>query len=117
MSEFIFDIWVYLKAVFVGGAQWVFTFFDALGVTIFFCSDLGKWISLNESLARSIGGSIVLASFLLANFSLYRKSAKKNKLGFEIVKVQSVSLAGDLLGFDHFQNLHTFFGAGHDKLS
>ncbi len=103
MSELISDIGAYLKAVFVDGVQKIFTFFDAFGIVIYFFPKLSEWLSLNESLVRGVGGAIVLISFLLANFSLYRKLEKKTLLRFEIIKVQSVGVAGDLLSFNQEQ--------------
>jgi len=103
MSKLVSDFGAYLKAVFVDGVQKVFTFFDALGVAIRFFPYLGERLSLDESLAKGIGGAIVLASFLMANFSLYTKLVKDKSLGFEIIKVESVSLIGYLLSFSQDQ--------------
>ena len=100
MSQFLSDISAYLKAVFLDGIQKTFTFFDALGLIVYFLPNLGDWLTLNETKAKSIGGAIILISFLLANFSLYRKLAKKSLLGFEIIKVQSAGISGDLLSFN-----------------
>jgi hypothetical protein len=70
----------YLKAVFVDGIHKVYTFFDALGIAFYFFPGLDEWLRLNEGLRRSIGWAIILISFILANFSLYRKLALETSL-------------------------------------
>ncbi|VAW43147.1 hypothetical protein MNBD_CHLOROFLEXI01-2892 [hydrothermal vent metagenome] len=98
MPKLISDLGSYLQAVFLDGSQKVFTGFDILGIFLFFFPDL---IKLNGSLATTIGGGIILLSFVLANFSLYRKSVKETKFSFKIIKVEHTSLRGNLLNFSN----------------
>lgn len=77
MRDFITDASEYVKAVFVNGIQWVFTFFDVLGLAIFFYKDLARMLTTDESVMRIVGGSLLLLSFTLANFTVYRKLAKR----------------------------------------
>lgn len=100
MSQFLSDIGAYLRAVFFDGVQKTFTLFDILGLVIYFLPKLGESLSQDMSLATNIGEGIILVSFLLANFSLYRSLAKRSLLGFDIIAVQSVGISGDLLIFN-----------------
>ena len=77
VRDFITDAIGYVKAVFVDGIQWVFTFFDILGLAIFFYKDLARMLTTDESVMRVVGGSLLLLSFTLANFTVYRKLAKR----------------------------------------
>ena len=70
------DFGTYLKAVFAEGQPLVFTAFDVIGIVLFFFPHLAEGLVEDESLARTIGGFIFFASFLLANFSLYRRLAQ-----------------------------------------
>jgi len=65
----------YLRAVFADGIHKLYTIFDALAIAFYFLPGLDEWSRLNEGLRRSIGWAIILISFILANFSLYRKLA------------------------------------------
>jgi len=67
------DFWAYLKTVFVGGQQLVFSFFDVLGIVLFFFPNLAERLVRDETLTRRIGGGIFFLSFLMANFFLYRR--------------------------------------------
>jgi hypothetical protein len=81
MQSLITDILSYFKVVFGEGIRLVFTLFDVVGVIFFFFPAVGESIGLNVSEARSIGGGIFLASFIIANFLVYQtllhKTAKK----------------------------------------
>jgi hypothetical protein len=90
MPKFVSDAGAYLKAVFTDGIQKLFTLFDALGVLIFLSPSLSEWVSVNGSIARTVGGIVVLASFLVANFSLYRKLAGHEPLGSRMNEVQGL---------------------------
>jgi len=96
MPKLIFDFGSYLKAVFYDGSQKVFTAFDILGILLFFFYDS---IELSRSMTTTIGVGIILLSFVLANFSLYRKSVKKTQFSFDIIKAEHTSLDGNLLNF------------------
>ncbi len=69
------DLASYLKALLAEGRTVIFTIFDVLGFTLFLFPQLGQRFTEDEALARVVGGSIVLVSFLLGNFTLYRKMA------------------------------------------
>jgi hypothetical protein len=75
MLGILSDFGAYLKAVFVDGIRKVFTLFEVLGIAFYFFPGFDEWLRLNEGLRRSIGGAVILISFILANFSLYRKRA------------------------------------------
>ena len=77
VRDFITDAIGYVKAVFVDGFQRVFIFFDILGLAIFFYKDLAQMLTTDESVMRIVGGSLLLLSFTLANFRVYRKLAKR----------------------------------------
>jgi len=68
------DFGAYLKAVFTEGRLLVFTAFDVIGILLFVFPHLAQ--GLDEALARTIGGVIFFASFLFANFRLFRRSAR-----------------------------------------
>lgn len=73
MAKFIDDLGAYLKEVLWEGLQKLFTFFDILGIVLFFFPQLAERVFENKWLARRIGVIIFVASFLFANFILYRK--------------------------------------------
>jgi hypothetical protein len=84
MSKLTTDLLAYLKAVFVETWQKLFTLFDILGIVLLIYPELAKGLANNESLIRIIGGCIFFLSFLLANFSLYRKLAEDNSYNANI---------------------------------
>lgn len=67
----------YLRAVF--GETWlkVLTIFDILGLILFFRPELAAFLAIDVMLLRIVGGSVVLVSFVLANFSVYMKLSEK----------------------------------------
>ena len=73
MAKFITDLLAYLRAIFIETWQKVFTLFEILGMVLFFYPKLADGFVNNESLVRTVGGVVFFISFLLANFSLYRK--------------------------------------------
>jgi len=77
VRDFIFDAMEYVKAVFVDGIQKFLTLFDVLGLAIIFSKDLARVFTTDESAMRIAGGTLLLFSFTLANFTVYRKLAKR----------------------------------------
>jgi hypothetical protein len=73
MVGLISDLFGYLKSVFFETWQKVFTLFDILGLLLFFYPKVARCLEDNPSLAKTIGGLMFFISFLIANFSLYRK--------------------------------------------
>ena len=84
MMTFFVDLLAYLKAVFIETWQKVFTFFDILGIVLFFYPQIATDLINDLTLVRSIGAFIFFLSFLLANFSLYRKLAQDASYQAEI---------------------------------
>lgn len=70
------DFAVYLKAVFAESQRLVFTVFDIVGIVLFFFPYLAEGLVKDEGLARIIGGFIFFTAFLLANFTLYRRTMR-----------------------------------------
>ena len=99
MMNLFSDLGTYLQAVFLDGIQKIFTSFDLLGLVICFLPEWGKALTLDPLSARKIGIGIILGSFLLANFSLCRKSAGRRSFLFEGAKAKSVARSGDWLTF------------------
>ncbi len=62
----------YLEAVFLKSWHGVCTFFDILAIVLFLRPDLAEGLISNKTGARVLGGSLFLASFLAANYSVYR---------------------------------------------
>jgi hypothetical protein len=75
MPGLISDFFAYLKEVFVESQRLVFTAFDVLGIGLLFYPYLAESLTDNLMYVRIIGGGIFLVSFLLANFTLYRRMA------------------------------------------
>jgi hypothetical protein len=73
MSKLINDLLSYLKAVFLESGRWVLAIFDILGVVLFFQPHLAESFFQNIQIIRTVGGSIFVFSFLIANFALFRK--------------------------------------------
>lgn len=72
--RFFYELWVYLKAVFIQDWWRLVCFcFDVLGIVLFFFPKLALIIGKDEGFARWVGGGIVFFSFFLANFLLYRR--------------------------------------------
>jgi hypothetical protein len=86
MKRIIPDFLNYLKTVFLESGRWVFAIFDGLGILLFFQPHWTEHFLKDELAARIVGGTIFLVSFLLANFSLYRKRLP------EVVNDQSLLL-------------------------
>ena len=63
----------YMKDVFVEGQRYVFTLFDIGGIILYLFPSIAQSLIADVVLTRIIGGLIVVISFLLANFSLYKK--------------------------------------------
>jgi hypothetical protein len=78
MIEVIVDLLAYLKAVFVETWQKTFTFFDILGIVLFFYPGIAAHLVNDIALIKTVGALIFFTSFLLANFSLYRKLTQNN---------------------------------------
>ena len=76
MADIVSDLAAYLEAVFVETWHWLFTIFDVVGVVLFFYPQLAGGLTDNEALVRTVGGLMFFCSYLLANFSLYRKLAR-----------------------------------------
>jgi len=73
MSKLIIDFFAYLKAVFLESGRWVFAIFDVLGILLFFQPKFAENLLQNSETIRAVGGSLFLFSFLIANFTLFRK--------------------------------------------
>jgi len=77
MLGLINDFCSYARAVFLEIRQLLFTIFDVLGIILFMFPQTAQRLTQDESLTKTIGAAIFFASFLLANFMLYRKMAPK----------------------------------------
>src|SRR5574341_2205140 len=73
MRKLFFDFLVYLKSVFLESGRWVLAIFDILGVILFLQPHFAESLLQNTQTIRAVGGSIFLVSFVIANFTLYRK--------------------------------------------
>lgn len=67
----------YLVALFEETWQKILVLFSSLGVVLFFYPGLAINIAKDESLIKTIGGGIFFISFVLANYSLYKKLAQE----------------------------------------
>jgi len=67
------DLKNYSKEIFTEGINWVFTFFDILGMILFFIPHLAQIVVTDYTVIRIIGFVIFVISFAIANFTLYRK--------------------------------------------
>lgn len=67
------DFLSYFKAVFTEGQPLVFAAFDIIGIVLFFFPQIAESLVKDLALTRAVGGFIFFASFLFANFSLYRR--------------------------------------------
>lgn len=76
MTEIIPDFLAYAKAVFIDGTQKFLTLFDIVGISVFLSPSLASRLQTDAQLVRAVGASVLLLSFALANFSLYRRLAK-----------------------------------------
>jgi len=85
MKELVSDFLDYLKYLLFDGYQMAFTLFDILGIVLLFSPHLANTVLTNERLVRIIGGCIFLASFLLANFKLYRKFSDRDRQKANII--------------------------------
>jgi hypothetical protein len=74
MADLLRDFATYLKAIFAESQRLVFTAFDIVGIILFFFPHLAQGLVDDVTIARGVGGLIVFMSFLLANFTLYRKA-------------------------------------------
>ena len=99
MKDLAYDAWAYTKAVFWDGLQKLFTLFDVLGVIAYFFPALVNQAGLGGLSIRTVGMSMIGVSFVLANFSLYRKSAKRSEVGFEIIKTSRGSMRDDIISW------------------
>jgi hypothetical protein len=73
MLQLIKSFLEYLTALLTETEQKAFAFFDLVGIILFFFPQLAQSLTTDELLARTVGGFVFFLSFLLANFSLYRK--------------------------------------------
>lgn len=74
MDKLFDDLFSYLKAVFIDTWQKIFTFFDLLGIGLFIYPEIAQeFTDERKSLIKATGALIVLLSFLIANFTVYRK--------------------------------------------
>ena len=80
MPKWIRDFGAYLNAVFVESQRRLFTAFDVVGIVLFLFPHLAERLTKDVSLVRITGAIIFLVSFVLANFTLYRKTARENSL-------------------------------------
>lgn len=67
------NIFDYLKDVFVESQRSIYSFFDIIGVILFFFPSVAQSLINDVTLTRIIGGLIFFISFLSANFNLYKK--------------------------------------------
>ena len=67
------DILGYLDAVFFKSWHGVCTFLDVLAILVLFRPDVVERLVSSSTCARVLGGSMLLASFLVANYSVYRR--------------------------------------------
>jgi hypothetical protein len=71
------DIVSYTKDIFTEGKNWIFTLFDLLGIVLFLFPHLAQGIESNDKHIQDIGIAIVLISYTLGNFVLYKKNKIK----------------------------------------
>jgi hypothetical protein len=76
----LLDFLSYLKEIFSEGKNLIFTLFDILGIVLFLFPHLAQGIVNNDQDVRTIGIVIALTSYLLANFSLYRKMSIRGRI-------------------------------------
>ncbi len=95
MSKLISDLFSYIYSVFVDGIQKLFTVFDFIGVAIILFPNINNWINISNFQIKSIGSIIIIASFLIANFNLYRKYSLESKLKVDISSKTHCSFSGD----------------------
>jgi|SRR3989344_1469372 len=79
MNELFFDFFDYLRDLLVEGFQKAFLLFDIFGIVlVLYPNFVSRWLA-NEVLTKTIGVVILVLSFLLANFTLYRRFAAINR--------------------------------------
>lgn len=71
------NVFDYLRDVFIEGQIAVFTFFDLVGIILFFFPSLAQSLIDDVSVIRLVGGIIFFVSFLWANFNLYKKLSEE----------------------------------------
>jgi hypothetical protein len=82
----------------------LFTFFDIIGVILFFLPSLAEDLFLDETLARAIGASIFATSFLFANFQVYRTLRKE----YPEIDEESFAIYGFTTGPYNAAQIHYF---------
>jgi hypothetical protein len=75
-GRFLKDLWAYLSAVFAEGFAKVLTFFDFLSLVLFLWPQLADRIATRQ-LTRSIGGTVFVLSFIVANFVVHRRQRQE----------------------------------------
>jgi len=71
-------LFAYLYAVFVDGGQRVLTIISIIGLIPIFFPDIAKSFGIQENISRNIGISIVVISFIIANYKLF-ESGRQTK--------------------------------------
>jgi hypothetical protein len=106
MIALIVDLLAYLKAVFIETWQKIFTFFDILGIVLFFYPQIAADLVNDLTFVRIIGLLIFFLSFLSANFSLYRKLAQDISYQAEIrLKILQKSFSHSYGSRDVFRDI------------
>ena len=72
MTRFSCNLVGYIQAVFIESTQKFLLFFDFLGIFLFFFPNVANSLITNFIVTRSIGISIFILSFFVANFRVYQ---------------------------------------------
>ena len=79
----------YIKELFAEGKNWIFTLFDLLGIVLFLVPHLTQGVESNNKFVQDIGITILLISYALANFIVYRKNKIKGAISEKSVELYS----------------------------